>query len=259
MGKYQSAGQPQIPAKARPSCYSNFQDSIGLDSEKTVLYLFDSSGSPITRSKDIYRSHTQLRFIKNLIMRSLHWEESDIVTLLGWLNYCVANGDNFWQSIVAHLQESRRLNSLSEHDFTKIQIRNKLIGVPRERILKHSSNKPFPKLADLLSRGTACIPGLSPPTTAKINDEVVKFKKRYKRHNTPERSNNEGDVVSTDCSAIHTPTISVSLWIIHPIVCCSGILTAGTNRISLETRMLAQQQVLSPQPHKTGTLNTFAA
>lgn len=139
----------------------------------------------------------------------LTWMESDVITLFAWLDYSVANGVDFWKLIVAHLQESRRLHTLPEYKFEVTQIRNKLIGAPRGKISNRPSAIPTPKLADILSRGSACIPNLQPEIIAKFKSEVEKFEQRY-RGDTPQRSNYEGDGVSPDRLVVLTPSISVS-------------------------------------------------
>jgi hypothetical protein len=101
------------------------------------------------------------------------WENHDLVTLLAWLDFSVAYKLDFWELITFRLDESRRVHTGEGYTFTKQQISNKLIGLPRRK------SKPAPKLADILASGTACLPGLTRDILEEVKSQVKAFENDF--------------------------------------------------------------------------------
>ncbi|KUJ10152.1 uncharacterized protein LY89DRAFT_271076 [Mollisia scopiformis] len=109
------------------------------------------------------------------------WQESDIVTLLSWLDFCIAHDVNFWESIIPKLQESRLIDTNQDFSFTRRQIQNKLIGLCRQKMSLRFDSRSHPKLSDVVSRGSACIPGLTQDMLTKVKNAVFHLEKKYRQ------------------------------------------------------------------------------
>lgn len=103
------------------------------------------------------------------------WENHELVTLLAWLDFSVASKLNFWESIIARLEECHRIHTGEDFSITKPQIVNKLLSLPRRKII------PTLKLADILARGTTCIPNLTPDILVEVKNLVKVFEKDFSK------------------------------------------------------------------------------
>ncbi|CZR68304.1 uncharacterized protein PAC_18203 [Phialocephala subalpina] len=126
------------------------------------------------------------------------WQDSDIGTMLAWLDFSIAKHINFWDSIISKLDESRQIHTGDGFLFTTQQIQDKLIGLPREKMYDDSIVRPYPKLVEILAKGTPCLPGLAQNLVVKVHEARQRF----------EGDNLYSDALQPTSTLHHTTTYS---------------------------------------------------
>lgn len=103
------------------------------------------------------------------------WRDCDLIALLAWLDFSLADKLSFWTSITSKLDEYRQVKTGEGVQFTHRQIRNKLLSLTRGKV------KPSLKLGDILEKGTSCIPRLAPEILVEVGRLVKVFERDYSK------------------------------------------------------------------------------
>lgn len=103
------------------------------------------------------------------------WIQSDVVTLIAWLEFCIQNDRGFEKTIVDVLRNSRKERSGQDYSFTLRQVMDKLIQLSRKETGKHA--KDYRRPTQILLRGSACFPRLVGELRSQINMAVERFRK----------------------------------------------------------------------------------
>jgi hypothetical protein len=127
-------------------------------------------------------------------MARVKWTPFDVITLIAWLDFCLARKADFEKTIIQRLKESRKQHTGREFTFTVKQVSDKLIDLSRKDL--ESGGKAYPRLPEILSKGSVCFPRLakeleqevaraikqleaphafSQPQTARVHPSVVGF------------------------------------------------------------------------------------
>jgi hypothetical protein len=111
------------------------------------------------------------------------WTELDVVTLIAWLDLSLGslrNEVDFEKTIIDRLKESRRQHTGHEFKFTILQVRNKLIDLARKDP-ELKDGKSYPRLQEILSRGSHCFPGLAAELRQQVDETIEQLRKSYVR------------------------------------------------------------------------------
>jgi hypothetical protein len=103
------------------------------------------------------------------------WNPSDVVTLIAWLDFCVENGVDFYDTICERLSETRKEDASREFNFTGRQVYDKLNDLAR-RNHQPNPNSHYPSPTEIKERGSVCFPGLQDP----IRKDVQALKQIYR-------------------------------------------------------------------------------
>jgi len=105
-----------------------------------------------------------------------------VVSLLAWLDFCIENRLEFYETVIEHLRGSREASTGEAFLFTKLQISNKLTDLARK---KNPATRPLCKARDdLMGKGSFTLAKLS----ATIKQEIQTTLREY-RLSLPESAN----------------------------------------------------------------------
>lgn len=93
-------------------------------------------------------------------MSKLTWKDSDLIALMSWLDFCKTTNLSFEDTIASHLTQNRRQNCSEDHEFTALQIKNKMQGLVRVAgehfsmdAIKKKGSKSFSGLSEVVRKG----------------------------------------------------------------------------------------------------------
>jgi len=98
----------------------------------------------------------------------------DVVSLLAWLDFCIENRLEFYETVIEHLRDSREVSTGEGFLFTKVQISNKLTDLARK---KNPATRPLCKARDdLMGKGSSTLANLSTTIKQEIRTTLREYR-----------------------------------------------------------------------------------
>jgi hypothetical protein len=101
----------------------------------------------------------------------------DVITLIAWLDFCLRRKVDFEKTIIQRLKESRKQHTGREFTFTIKQVTDKLIDLSRKD--RESDGKKYPRLPEILSKGSVCFPGLAKELEQEVEGAIKQLEASY--------------------------------------------------------------------------------
>ena len=134
------------------------------------------------------------------------WIPSDLVLLIAWLEFCLQNGIDFETTIIKLLRESRKRQTGRQYPFTWKQVKDKLIDLARKDKDSKRSVKDYPRLDEILLKGSACFPQHARELQLQIDVAVEQFQESHARSETRKASRtNQKPWERDEREALETP------------------------------------------------------
>jgi hypothetical protein len=110
-------------------------------------------------------------------MARVKWTSFDMTTLIAWLDFCLSRKVDFEKTIIQQLKESRKQHTGREFTFTIKQVSDKLIDLSRKDT--ESDGKTYPRLPEILSKGSVCFSGLAKELGQEVAGAIKQLEASY--------------------------------------------------------------------------------
>jgi hypothetical protein len=101
----------------------------------------------------------------------------DVITLIAWLDFCLHRKLDFEKTIIQQLKESRKQHTEREYPFKIKQVTDKLFDLSRKD--PESDGKTYPRLDEILSKGSVCFPGLAKKLEQEVEEAIKQLEASY--------------------------------------------------------------------------------
>ena len=163
------------------------------------------------------------------------WSQSETISLVSWLDFCIENGGNFWLTITGHLKKCAEHPTDAAQTFTEYQIKNKLLSLGRP----YGVGVARATKADIMRQGSKCLANLRPDLLPDINAALQQLRSKA-HHDVPER--NDHQVSQNACFKQRYPRIPAH--------------DRGENVESSSSGIKRKAQISSGQPQKRPNCST---